>query len=169
MKQTIRPTESELRHLIEESVNQAMLDGGFFGNIGRGLKSAFGGDAQRMGKAVSRMGKSAVGAVTNAGRAVGRAATNAKDAVGQAATNMATGIQNKANDIKVGYQSGKQNDQLNKIKNTLQTMLTNGTLGKGSVAKSAQNFISTLDQAIRNNNMAARDPRGIQANRFNEE
>jgi hypothetical protein len=158
MKQTIRLNESELRMMIDEAVNEAMMDEGFFGNVGRGLKSAFGGDAQRMGKAASRMGKSAVDAVTNAGRAVGRAATN-----------MATGIQNKANDIKVGYQSGKQNDQLNKIKNTLQTMLTNGTLGKGSVAKSAQNFISTLDQAIRNNNMAARDPRGIQANRFNEE
>jgi hypothetical protein len=166
--------------MIDEAVNEAMMDEGFFGNVGRGLKSAFGGDAQRMGKAASRMGKSAVSAVTNAGKAVGQAATNAgkaigqaatsaKNAVGQAATNMATGIQNKANDIRIGYQSGKQNDQLNKIKSTLQTMLTNGTLGKGRVAKSAQNFIATLDQAIRNNNNAAKDPRGIQANRFSEE
>ena len=191
MKQTVRLNESELRMMIDEAVNEAMMDEGFFGNVGRGLKSAFGGDAQRMGKAASRMGKSAVSAVTNAGKAVGqaatnagkaigqaatsaknavgKAATNAKDAVGQAATNMATGIQNKANDIRIGYQSGKQNDQLNKIKSTLQTMLTNGTLGKGRVAKSAQNFIATLDQAIRNNNNAAKDPRGIQANRFSEE
>ena len=162
MKQTVRLTESELRRMIDESVemviNEAMQDEGFFGNIGRGLKSAFGGDAQKIGQAAGRMGKS-----------IKQGATNAAKAVQKGAQNVAQGAVNKYNDMKVGYQSGQQNDQLNNIKSTLQQMLNNGRLGNGSVAKSAQSFIKTLDQAIRNNNNAARNPRGIQANRFNEE
>lgn len=158
MKQTVRLTESELRNMIEMSINEAMQDEGFFGNIGRGLKSAFGGDAQRLGQAAGRMGKSIRNGVSNAGKAVQKGAQN-----------VAQGAMNRYNDMKVGYQSGQQNDQLNKIKSQLQSMLDNGRLGKGSVAKSAQNFLYTLDKAIRNNNNAAKNPRGIQGSRFNEE
>ena len=158
MKQTIRLTESELRDMIHQSINEAMQDEGFFGNIGRGLKTAFGGDASRIGQGAQR-----------AAQSVGRGAQAAGKAVQQGAQNVAKGAVNKYNDMKVGYKSGQQNDQLNKIKSTIQGMLDNGTLGKGSIAKSAQNFLATIDQAIRNNDNAAKNPRGIQANRFNEE
>lgn len=176
MRQTIRLTESELREMIEMSINEALEDEGFFGNIGRGLKSAFGGDAQRIGQGAQRAAQ-AVGrgaqrigqGAQAAAQAVGRGAQAAGKAVQRGAQNVATGAANKFNDMKVGYQSGKQNDQLNKIKGTLQGMLDNGTLGKGNVAKAAQNFIASIDQAIRNNNSAAQNPRGIQASRFNEE
>lgn len=151
MRQTIRLTESELRNMIETSINEAMQDEGLFGNIGRSFNTAFGGDASRIGQGAKRAAKSI-------GKAVKRGAEN-----------VATGAANKFNDMKVGYKSGQQNDQLNKIKSTLQGMLNNGTLGNGSTAKAAQNFLATLDQAIRNNDNAARNPRGIQANRFKEE
>ena len=157
MKQTIRLTESELRSLIEQSINEAIEDEGFFGNIGRGLKSAFGGDVQKFKQGAAR-----------AGNAMMQGARNVGNAVAQGAQNMAQGAANKYNDMKVGYKSGRQNDQLNQIKNTLQTMINNGSLGKGSVVKSAQNFIATLDQAIKNNDSAARNPRGIMANRLRE-
>ena len=146
MRQTIRLTEDELRDIIEKSINEAIEDEGFLRNIGTGLKSAFGNDFQNLG---------------NRARNVG-------NAVRQGAQNLAQGVSNKYNDMKVGYNAGRQNDQLNNIKNTIQKMLKNGTLGKGSVAKAAQNFIYTLQQAIQNNNYAASNPRGIMANRLRE-
>lgn len=166
MRQTIRLTESELREMIEMSINEAMQDEGFFGNIGRGLKSAFGGDASRIGQGAQRAAQSLGRGAQRAAQAIGRGAQAAGKAVQQGAQNVATGAAKKYNDMKVGYRSGQQNDQLNKIKTTLQGMLDNGTLGKGSTAKAAQNFLATLDQAIRNNDDAARNPRGIKANRF---
>lgn len=169
MKQTIRLTESELREMIEMSINEALEDEGFFGNIGRGLKSAFGGDAQRIGQGAQRAAQAVGRGAQAAAQKIGQGAQAAGKAVQRGAQNVATGAANKFNDMKVGYQSGKQNDQLNKIKGTLQGMLDNGTLGKGNVAKAAQNFIASIDQGIRNNNSAAQNPRGIQASRFNEE
>lgn len=166
MRQTIRLTESELREMIEMSINEAIQDEGFFGNIGRGLKSAFGGDASRIGQGAQRAAQSLGRGAQRAAQAIGRGAQAAGKAVQQGAQNVATGAAKKYNDMKVGYRSGQQNDQLNKIKTTLQGMLDNGTLGKGSTAKAAQNFLATLDQAIRNNDDAARNPRGIKANRF---
>ena len=169
MKQTIRLTESELRDMIHQSINEAMQDEGFFGNIGRGFKSAFGGDASRIGQGAQRAAQSVGRGAQKAAQAIGRGAQAAGKAVQQGAQNVAKGAVNKYNDMKVGYKSGQQNDQLNKIKSTIQGMLDNGTLGKGSTAKAAQNFLATIDQAIRNNDNAAKNPRGIQANRFNEE
>jgi hypothetical protein len=177
MRQTIRLTESELREMVEMSINEALEDEGFFGNIGRGLKSAFGGDAQMIGQGAQRAAQSVGRGAQRAAQAVGRGAQRAAQAVGQGAQaagravqrgaqNVATGAAKRYNDMKVGYRSGQQNDQLNKIKTTIQGMLDNGTLGKGSTAKAAQNFLATLDQAIRNNDDAARNPRGIKANRF---
>ena len=169
MRQTIRLTESELREMVEMSISEALEDEGFFGNIGRGLKSAFGGDAQMIGQGAQRAAQSVGRGAQRAAQAVGQGAQAAGRAVQRGAQNVATGAAKRYNDMKVGYRSGQQNDQLNKIKTTIQGMLDNGTLGKGSTAKAAQNFLATLDQAIRNNDNAAKNPRGIQANRFNEE
>ena len=42
MKQTIRLTESELRDMIEMSINEAMQDEGFLDQVTQGAKSFFG-------------------------------------------------------------------------------------------------------------------------------
>ena len=42
MKQTIRLTESELRQMIEESINETMQDEGFLDQMTQGAKSFFG-------------------------------------------------------------------------------------------------------------------------------
>lgn len=42
MKQTIRLTESELRQMIEESINEAMQDEGLWNQLKQGTKAAFG-------------------------------------------------------------------------------------------------------------------------------
>ena len=42
MRQTIRLTESELRQMIEESINDAMLEEGFKDQLVQGAKSFFG-------------------------------------------------------------------------------------------------------------------------------
>lgn len=158
MKQTIKLTESELRQMIEMSINEAMQDEGFFGNIGRGFKSAFGGDAQRIGQAAGRMGKSVANGVQKAGQAVG-----------QAAANVGKGIQNKANDIKVGYQSGKQNDQLTSLQKNIQGMLDSGAIHGNQAVQAANAFLKVIPSLIGQNNTAASAPRGIQASRFSEE
>ena len=189
MRQKIRLTESELNSLIMESVvhtliEEGLVDESVLGNLGRGLKSAFGKDFKKMttkaqaglqtagnamasgakaaGKAMSAAGK----AVTSGAKAAGKAVTSGAKAVRRGAQDFGQDVQDRYNDLKIGYRSGQQNDRLNKIKGSLQQMLSNGTLGTGRVAQSAQEFIGVLDQAIRNNNTAARNPRGIQGNRF---
>lgn len=144
MAQRIRLTESELRDIIEMTINEALIEEDLVRNLVRGVKSAFGGDAGRIGQGARRIG----------------------GALKRGAKKLAKGAVDKYYDAKVGYQTGKQNDQLNKIKNTLQGMVDSGQLGKGNVAQAAQNFIGTIDTAIRNNDSAADNPRGIQGKRF---
>ena len=178
MRQKIRLTESELNSLIMESVvhtliEEGLVDESVLGNLGRGLKSAFGKDFKKMttkaqaglqtaGNAMASGAKAAGKAMSAAGKAV----TSGAKAVRRGAQDFGQDVQDRYNDLKIGYRSGQQNDRLNKIKGSLQQMLSNGTLGNGRVAQSAQEFIGVLDQAIRNNNTAARNPRGIQGNRF---
>ena len=85
MKQAIRLTESELRDMIQQSINEAMQDEGFFGNIGRGLKSAFGGDASRIGQGAQRAAQSVGRGAQKAAQAIGRGAQAAGKAVQQGA------------------------------------------------------------------------------------
>ena len=42
MKQTIRLTESELKQMIEESINEAMVDEGLWNQLKQGTMAAFG-------------------------------------------------------------------------------------------------------------------------------
>jgi hypothetical protein len=195
MRQTIRLTESELRNLIEESVNEAMMNEGKVRNalrsVRNGFNSAFGRDVERfkqgarnagntvvqgakdIGRGVAQdardAGRAVVQGAKDIGRGVAQDARDAGRAVVQGAKNIGRGVSNRYNDFKVGYNAERQNNQLNDIKNTVQTMIDNGTLGKGSTVKAAQKFIATLDQAIQNNNYAANNPRGIMANRLREE
>lgn len=84
MKQQIRLTESELQNIIEESVRRViaenMEDEGFFGDLWKAGKNAFGGDVNR-----------------------------AKAAAQQTGANIRNGIQNGYNNVKQGVQNGYNN------------------------------------------------------------
>lgn len=84
MRQQIRLTESELQNIIEESVRRViaenMEDEGFFGDLWKAGKNAFGGDVNR-----------------------------AKAAAQQTGANIRNGIQNGYNNVKQGVQNGYNN------------------------------------------------------------
>lgn len=135
-------TESELRYLIREQVEEAINEG-FFSNVGRALKNTFSGDAHRAATRARETGsnmwnatKNAAGAVGNAtkkaagavGNAVQGAASAVGDAVGNAASQVRQGVNNRVQRTKESYQVAKQQEMAGELKKLLQQCIDNGVL-----------------------------------------
>ena len=144
MKQTIRLTESELRQIIEESINEAMQDEGFWGNLGSGIKNAFGGDAQRIGQSAQR-----------AAQAVGRGAQKVGQAVQQGAQNVQQGAQNRWDAAKAGYKASQNNDKIDRIIKDLTELQSSGVLHENAMTQAINVLMKNLKQAKGRNNSTA--------------
>lgn len=155
MRQTIRLTESELRQMIEESINDAMLEEGFFGNIGRGIKNAFGGDAQKIGQGAQRAAQKVGNFVGRGAQAVGNAAQAVGNAVQQGAENVKQGVQKRYDAAKAGFQAGQQNDKLDNLKNTLTDLQQSGILHGAKTNQAIQTLLYQIDMLRRGNNSTA--------------
>lgn len=123
MKQTVRLTESELRAMIQETINEAMEDEGLWGGIST-LGSKFGNKASRVAQ--------------NAGNAMGNAWNKAKQTVGNA-------YNKAANNVKQGYESAKKTYQVGSANQDAQKAIQN--------AVSALNNLMAVDQKLQQNGM----------------
>ena len=117
-----------VKKVINEAVQNGELDEGFWGNIGQGIKGAFGGDANRVASAVrtgvdkaKNMGQNAYNAVKNAGQKVAGAA---KDAYGT----VQTGVNQRVNAFKANYAAGQNADKINNVISTLRELQQNGVI-----------------------------------------
>ena len=155
MKQTIRLTESELRQMIEESINEAMQDEGFLSSIGRGLKNAFGGDAQRIGQGAQRAAQAVGRGAQRVGQAVGNAVGQGVDAVKQGAQNVQQGAQSRWNAAKAGYQANQNNDKIDRIIKDLTDLQTSGVLHGNAMNQAIKVLMTNLKQAKGRNNSTA--------------
>ena len=171
MKQTIRLTESELRDMIEMSINEAMQDEELMDEFNlrsaiRGgvnaVKNAFGGDAERIGqgaqRAVQSVGRGAqrVGqAVQQGAQAVGRGAQRVGQAVQQGAENVKQGAQNRLKAAKAGYQATQNNDKIDRIINDLTDLQTSGVLHGRAMTNAINVLMTNLKQAKGRNNSTA--------------
>lgn len=90
MRQQIRLTESELQNIIEESVRRVisenMEDEGFFGDLWRAGKNAFGGDVNRAKAAAQQTGAN-----------IRNGIQNVKQGVQNGYNNVRQGVQKRAN------------------------------------------------------------------------
>lgn len=140
-------TESELRHLIREQVEEAINEG-FFSNMGRALKNTFGGDVNRAATKARETGSNVWNATKNAAGAVGNAVQGAASAVGNAVGNAASqvkqGVNNRVQRTKESYQVAKQQEMAGELKNLLQQCLDNGILNKRAMP-AAQELLRRLD------------------------
>ena len=123
MKQTVRLTESELRAMIQETINEAMEDEGLWGGIST-LGSKFGNKASRVAQ--------------NAGNAMGNAWNKAKQTVGNA-------YNKAANNVKQGYESAKKTYQAGSANQDAQKAIQN--------AVRALNDLMAADQKLQQNGM----------------
>ena len=123
MKQTVRLTESELRAMIQETINEAMEDEGVWGGIST-LGSKFGNKASRVAQ--------------NAGNTMGNAWNKAKQTVGNA-------YNKAANNVKQGYESAKKTYQVGSANQDAQKAIQN--------AVSALNNLMAADQKLQQNGM----------------
>ena len=171
MKQTIRLTESELREMIEMSINEAMQDEELMDEFNlrsaiRGgvnaVKNAFGGDAERIGqgaqRAVQSVGRGAqrVGqAVQQGAQAVGRGAQRVGQAVQQGAENVKQGAQSRLKAAKAGYQATQNNDKIDRIINDLTDLQTSGVLHGRAMTNAINVLMTNLKQAKGRNNSTA--------------
>ena len=171
MRQTIRLTESELRQMIEESINEAMMDEELMDEFNlrsaiRGgvnaVKNAFGGDAERIGqgaqRAVQSVGRGAqrVGqAVQQGAQAVGRGAQRVGQAVQQGAENVKQGAQSRLKAAKAGYQATQNNDKIDRIINDLTDLQTSGVLHGRAMTNAINVLMTNLKQAKGRNNSTA--------------
>jgi len=117
-----------VKKVINEAVQNGELDEGFWGNIGQGIKGAFGGDANRVASAVrtgvdkaKNMGQNAYNAVKNAGQKVAGAAKDAYGAV-------QTGVNQRVNAFKANYAAGQNADKINNVISTLRELQQNGVI-----------------------------------------
>ncbi len=94
MRQQIRLTESELQNIIEESVRRViaenMEDEGFFGDLWRAGKNAFGGDVNRAKAAARQTGANIRNGIQNG-------YNNAKQGIENGYNNAKQGVQRRAN------------------------------------------------------------------------
>ena len=171
MKQTIRLTESELRDMIEMSINEAMQDEELMDEFNlrsaiRGgvnaVKNAFGGDAERIGQGAQRAvqsggrGAQRVGqAVQQGAQAVGRGAQRVGQAVQQGAENVKQGAQNRLKAAKAGYQATQNNDKIDRIINDLTDLQTSGVLHGRAMTNAINVLMTNLKQAKGRNNSTA--------------
>lgn len=137
MKQTIRLTESELRSVIQDSVNEALQDEGFLQNVGRGMRNAFAGDGQRVNQAAN--------SVKNGIPKLGRGIKNSGQALGN-------NINKRYQAAKAGYQTGQNNDQLDKLSKLLTDLQNSGVLHGNATNKAVQTLMSQIGKLRGGNN-----------------
>ena len=155
MRQTIRLTESELRNIIQESINEAMIDEGFFGNIGRGIRNAFSGDAQRLGQGAQRAAQAVGRGAQRAVQAVGQGAQRVGQAVQQGAQNVQQGAQSRWNAARAGYQANQNNGKIDKVINDLMELQSSGVLHGQAMTNAINALVTNLKQAKGRNNSTA--------------
>ena len=160
MKQTIRLTESELRDMIEMSINEAMQDEELMDEFNlrsaiRGgvnaVKNAFGGDAERIGQGAQR----AVQSVGRGAQRVGQAVQQGAENVKQGAENVKQGAQNRLKAAKAGYQATQNNDKIDRIINDLTDLQTSGVLHGRAMTNAINVLMTNLKQAKGRNNSTA--------------
>ena len=117
-----------VKKVINEAIQNGEIDEGWLGNIGRGIKGAFGGDANKVASAVrsgvdkaKTMGSNAYNAVKNAGQKVAGAAKDAYGAV-------QTGVNQRVNAFKANYAAGQNADKINNVISTLRELQQNGVI-----------------------------------------
>lgn len=123
MKQTVRLTESELRAMIQETINEALQDEGLWGGIGA-LGSKLGNKASRVAQ--------------NTGNAIGNAWDKTKERVGNA-------YNNAVDNVKQGYESAKKTYQAGSANQDAQKAIQN--------AVRALNDLMAADQKLQQNGM----------------
>lgn len=123
MKQTIRLTESELRAMIQETINEALQDEGAWGGI-----STLG------SKVVNKASRVA----HNVGNVIGNAWDKTKERVGNA-------YNNTVDNVKQGYESAKKTYQVGSANQDAQKAIQN--------AVSALNNLMAADQKLQQNGM----------------
>jgi len=171
MKQTIRLTESELRDMIEMSINEAMQDeelmnefnlkSAFRGGV-NAVKNAFGGDAEKIGQGAQRARQAVGRGVQRVGKAVGNAVEQGVDAVKQGAENVKQGAENvkqgaksRWRAAKAGYQATQNNDKIDKVINDLTDLQTSGVLHGNAMNQAIKVLITNLKKAKGRNNSTA--------------
>lgn len=101
MRQQIRLTESELQNIIEESVRRViaenMEDEGFFGDLWRAGKNAFGGDVNRAKAAAQQTGANIRNGIQNVKQGVQNGYNNVRQGVENGYNNVRQGVQKRAN------------------------------------------------------------------------
>lgn len=151
MRQTIRLTESDLRAMVQETINEALQDEGFWGNLTAGAKNAFGGDASRIGNSARNMGRT----FKQGFQTVKNTANSAVQGVQNAANNMAQGMQKRGAAMKAGWQANSNNDKLNSVVKTLQDLQQKGILHGAKTNQAIQTLIYQIGMLTRGNNSTA--------------
>ena len=150
-------TESQLRQIIEESVNNIIneneIDEGVWDNIKSGFSGAFGGDVKRAKQGVQR----GVGAVRDFGskmkQGVSNMYNNAKQGVQNTYNNAAKGVGQRVNAFKANYQAGQNADKINGVINTLKELQNSGVIS----GKKTNATIAELERCL---NMGMKGMRG---------
>lgn len=135
MRQQIRLSEADLHRIIRNCVNEAIEDENFFKNVGRGIKNAFGGDAEKVGGAISK-------GVRNVGSAIASGARSVK----QGAQNFGRGVSNRYNAAKEGFETGQNNDMLNSVIKQMQNLIMQGVISMDSGNQVIGELTSKLKQ-----------------------
>lgn len=125
-------TESQLRQIVEESVNSILneneIEEGFWDNIKSGFSGAFGGDVERAKQGVQK----GVGAVKDFGSRMKQGASdmynNAKQGVQNAYNNVANGVGQRVDAFKANYQAGQNADKINSVISTLKELQASGVI-----------------------------------------
>ena len=150
-------TESQLRQIIEESVNNIIneneIEEGFWDNIKSGFNGAFGGDVERAKQGVQK----GAGAVRDFGsrmkQGVSDMYSNAKQGVQNAYNNVANGVDQRVNAFKANYQAGQNADKINSVINTLKELQNSGVIS----GKKTNATIAELERCL---NMSMKGMRG---------
>lgn len=131
MRQTIRLTESELRNLIEESVNEAMMN--------EGLKGALG---SMFGRARTQVGQTGQQLQTKVDNLYGRAKDYATKQVGK----VAQGYKNYKTSAQIGSINQDAQNAIANIKNSINKLQQLNTQMQNITGKSMidQNQLKTL-------------------------
>lgn len=125
-------TESQLRQIVEESVNSIIseneIEESFLGNIKSGLGSAFGGDVKRAKQGIQR----GADAVMDFG-------SRMKQGVQNTYNNVAKGVGQRVDAFKANYQAGQNADKINGVISTLKELQNSGVIsGKKTSATIAE-------------------------------
>jgi hypothetical protein len=157
----IRITESQLRQIVEESVNSIInesyineneIEEGVWDNIKSGFKGAFGADAQRAGGAI----KGAVNNVKNAaqrfGQGVQNTYNNAVQGVQNGYENVKKGVGQRVDAFKANYQAGQNADKINGVISTLEELQASGVISGPKTNATIAELKKCLDMGIKGMN-----------------